>query len=111
MFLKLLVSMCAILMSAYVLPGILVMNIWTALWLAIFLAVINITLKPVLIIFTLPINILTIGLFTFVINACLILLASSVIKGFEVASFWEAFLFSIIMSIFAFILHKITGSK
>lgn len=108
---KWLISVAAILISAYLLPGIIVAGSWAALWLALFLGVINVILKPILIILTLPINILTLGLFTFVINAGLILLASSVIKGFEVYGFWQAMLFSIVLSLTSYLLHKVFGTK
>jgi putative membrane protein len=96
---------------AFLLPGITVASFWTALWLALFLGVINIVLKPLLIILTLPINILTLGLFTFIINAALILLSETVIKGFEVDGFLWALLFSIVLSVFSYVLHKIFGTK
>ena len=67
-------------------------------------------LKPLLILITLPINILTLGLFTFVINALLVLLASSVIKGFEVSGFWTAMLFSVVLSVVSYILNKLVKS-
>jgi len=67
LLLKWLVSAGAILMAAYLIPGITVGGVWTALVLAIVLGLINITLKPLLVIITLPINLLTLGLFTFII--------------------------------------------
>lgn len=97
----------AILISAYFIPGVVVNGIWAALWLALFLGVINIVLKPILIILTLPINILTLGLFTFVINALLILLSATVIKGFTVSGFWVALLFSVVLSIISYVLNAI----
>ncbi|MCK4554717.1 phage holin family protein [Candidatus Parcubacteria bacterium] len=105
--LKWLIMAVSILISAYIISGVAVSGIWAALWLAVFLGVINIILKPILIILTLPINILTLGLFTFVINASLILLASSVIKGFEVSGFWVAVLFSIVLSIISYALNSL----
>jgi putative membrane protein len=83
----------------------------TALWLALFLGIINMALRPILILITLPINILTLGLFTFVINALLVLLSSSVIKGFEVNGFWTAMLFSIVLSIISYLLNIIFATK
>ncbi|MCG2695474.1 phage holin family protein [Candidatus Parcubacteria bacterium] len=109
--LKWLVTAAAILITAYLLPGVSVSGLWAALWLAVFLGIINIIIKPILIIFTLPINILTLGLFTFVINALLILLASSVIKGFEVSGFLAAFGFSIVLSIISYVLNSLFKQK
>ncbi len=111
LLLKWLISAAAILISAYIIPGIMVTGFWAAFWLALFLGVINVILKPILIILTLPINILTLGLFTFVINACLILLASGIIKGFEVHGFWWAMLFSIVLAIVSYLLYKVFGTK
>ncbi len=96
LLLKWLVTALAILISAYIIPGIAISGVWAALWLAVFLGIVNVILKPILILITLPINILTLGLFIFVINALLILFSSFVIKGFEVDGFWQAMLFSII---------------
>jgi len=97
--------------GAYLLTGVTVSSFWAALWVALFLGLINVTLKPILVILTLPINILTLGLFTFIINAVLIILASSVIKGFYVSGFWTAILFGIILSIISYLLNKILNPK
>lgn len=101
----------AILITAYVIPGVVVAGAWAALWLALFIGVINVTLKPVLVLLTLPINIITLGLFTFVINALLILLSASVIKGFSVDGFWIAMLFSLCVSIVSYVLNRLFGLK
>ena len=105
--LRWLISTIAILISAYLIKGVSVASFWTALWLAFFLGLVNITLKPLLLVLTLPINILTLGIFTFVINASLILLASSIIKGFEVNGFWTAVLFSIVLSVVSYLLNTL----
>ena len=101
----------AIILTGWILGGVNVASFWTALWLALFLGLINVTLKPILIVLTLPINILTLGLFTLVINAVLILLAETVIKGFTVDSFWWALLFSVVLAIMNFVLSKLFGGK
>lgn len=93
------INALAILLAAYLLPGITVGGFGTALILSIVLGIINAVLKPILIILTLPINILTLGLFTFVINALMVMLAASVLKGFSVANFWWALLFSLVLSV------------
>jgi len=111
LLLKWLVSASAIILSSYIITGVEITNFWSALWVSLFLGLINVTLKPLLIILTLPVNILTLGLFTFVINASLILFASSVIKGFEVQGFWIAMLFSFVLSAINYLLHKIFGTK
>lgn len=96
---KLLINTLAIILAAYVLPGIDVEDSWRAFLVAALLAVLNVTVKPLLIIFTIPITILTLGLFLLVINAVIILIAGSIIPGFTVTGFWWALLFSIVMSV------------
>jgi putative membrane protein len=82
-----------------VLPGINVINYWTAVVIALVLALLNAILKPILIVLTFPITILTFGLFLFVINAVIIIICDKFIGGFEVDSFWWALLFSILVSV------------
>lgn len=109
--LRWLILTLAILISAYLIPGVALGGFWTALWLALFLGIINVTLKPILILLTLPINILTLGLFTLVINALMVLLATTVIKGFDVHSFWTALLFSVVLSIVSYLLNTLFRAK
>lgn len=91
---------------SYILKGIKMDSFWTAIILAIVLALLNALLKPILIILTLPITIVTFGLFLFVINAGMILLAEKIIDGFKVEGFWWALLFSLLLSIVTSILYK-----
>jgi putative membrane protein len=97
--------------AAYVIPGVTVNSFFSALWVALFLGIVNLLLKPFLILITLPINILTLGLFTFVINGFIILFASSVVKGFQVSGFWVAVLFSIVLSIINFLMNLLIGAR
>ena len=94
-----LVYALAIGISAYFLPGIGVDSVTTALLVAVVLGLINAILKPILTILTLPINILTLGLFSLVINALLVLLAAQVVPGFRVDGFWWAMLFAVVLSV------------
>jgi putative membrane protein len=94
-----------ILACSYVFPGIHVANFWAALLTAVVLGLINLIFRPILLLLTLPINILTLGLFTFVINALLILLASALVPGFQVASFWWALLMALVLSVANSLLH------
>jgi putative membrane protein len=80
----------------------------SALITAVVLGGINLLIRPVILFLTLPINILTLGLFTLVINAVLVLLASAVVPGFQVASFWWALLFSIVLTIVNSVLHRLS---
>jgi putative membrane protein len=91
---------------SYILSGVHIDTFWTAIILAIVLAILNAIVKPVLIFLTLPITIVTFGLFLFVINAGMILLAAKFVKGFEVDGFWWALLFSLLLSIVTSVLYK-----
>ncbi|EKE19407.1 MAG: hypothetical protein ACD_9C00028G0001 [uncultured bacterium] len=101
----------AIMITAYLLPGIILKSFFVALVVAVVLGLFNTILKPILIVLTLPINILTLGLFTLVINAGLIMLTSSVVSGFHAKSFWWALLFSLILSLVNAILHQFEPRK
>ena len=104
---RLLVNSLAILITAYLLPGVQLDGFLPALITAIVLGLINTFVKPVLVILTLPITILTLGLFLLVINAVVILLTSALVPGFYVNGFWWALLFSLVLSIVNWILHSI----
>ena len=93
------VSALAILAAAYLLPGVHVGSFIAALVAALVLGIINAVLKPILLILTLPINIMTLGLFTFVINAVVIMLAANLVPGFSVDGFLWALIFSIVLSV------------
>lgn len=96
---KWVLSAVAVLIAAYILPGVAVTSFWTALIVAAILAVLNSILRPILVILTIPITIVTLGLFLLVINALIILLTDSLISGFEVSNFWWALLFSLLISV------------
>jgi putative membrane protein len=81
----------------------------TALIVAVVLGLLNIFIKPILVLLTLPVTIITLGLFLFVINAFIILLCSKLVDGFKVDSFWTALIFSIILSVCQSIAYKIIG--
>ncbi len=89
----------SILLTALLLPGIEVSDFMAALWAALGLGIINAVLKPIVMLLTLPINMLTLGLLTFVINALLVLFAAHLVPGFAVNGFWWALLFSLVLSI------------
>jgi len=94
-----LVSGLAIVISAYLLPGVRVAGFFAALVTALILGLINAFIRPVLILLTLPLNILTLGLFTLVINALLVMLAAAVVPGFSVRGFWWALLFGLVLAV------------
>lgn len=105
------VSAAAIALTAYFLPGVAVTGIAAAFIAAFVIGFLNALIRPILLIITLPINILTLGLFTFVVNALLILLAAQIVPGFAVSGFWTAIFFSIILTIVHGIFHALSGDK
>ncbi len=109
--LKWLLSALAIIIAAYILPGVAVAGLWSALVLALVLGLLNALIKPLLIILTLPVNILTLGLFTFVINALMVLLAASIVKGFVIGGFFNALLFSLVLTLLQELLELIRRRK
>jgi len=96
--LNFIITSLLILVLAKFLPGIYVTSWWSALGVAIVLALLNLLVKPVLIFFTLPLTLVTLGLFLLVINAVIVILASKIVTGFQVSGFWYALLFSIVLS-------------
>ena|SRR5258708_39179224 len=101
------VSALAILVTAYLLPGVHVSSFSAAFVAALVLGIINAFIKPLLLILTLPINILTLGLFTLVVNALVIILTANLVPGFKVDGFWWALFFSIVLSIINSFLHRL----
>ena len=106
LLLKILLTAAAVLIIAHFLPGVSVENYTSALIVAVVLGILRVTVKPILVILTFPVTILTLGLFLLVINALIIMLADNLIGGFYVAGFWTALLFSLILSIFQSILYS-----
>jgi len=95
-----------------VLSGIHVRDFWTAIVFAVVLAILNTFIKPILVVLTLPVTIVTLGLFLFVINAILVLLASKFVTGFGIDSFWWGLLFSLILSfVTAFVNNELDKDK
>ena|SRR5215469_17260012 len=91
---------------AHILRGIHIDSFWTAIVFAVILAILNIFVKPLIILLTLPVTILTLGLFLFVINAIVVLLASRFVNGISIASFGWALLFSLLLSVVTSILDR-----
>jgi putative membrane protein len=100
----------ALLVVAYILPGIVVASFWSAMWAALVLGLINMLVKPLFVLLTLPITIVTVGLFLFVINALMFWLAGSMLKGFQVNGFWwavgGALLYSLISGFLTNLINK-----
>lgn len=101
----------AIILASYLIDGIQVQGFFSAFFAAAVLGILNAFFRPILILLTLPINILSFGLFTFVINAMLLKMASSVIPGFDVHGFWAAVFGSLVMSIVNWILSSLISPQ
>lgn len=110
-FVRWLVLTGAIIIAAYLVDGIQVSGFFSAFFAAAILGVLNAFFRPVVVILTLPINILSLGLFTFVINALMLKLASGVIPGFEVFGFWSAVFGSLLISIVSWILSSFINEQ
>jgi putative membrane protein len=108
---RLLVTALAAMLTAYILPGVSIKNFTSALILALVLAILNLLVKPILIILTLPVTIITLGLFLLVINAIIILLAAKLVKGFSVDGFFWALIFSVVLTVVSGIMHSIAGGE
>jgi putative membrane protein len=104
--LRIIISAVVAFALSYILSGVHIQSFVSALILAVVLGLLNIFVKPLLIILTLPITIFTFGLFLFVINALIILLAAKFVTGFRVDGFWWALLFSLLLSILTSFLYK-----
>ena len=109
--LRLILTAVAVLIAAYLLPGVQVDGFFTAFILAVVLSILNVLVKPVFILLTIPLTFLTLGLFLLVINAIIILMVDGLVAGFYVEGFWWALLFSLLLSLLNAVLADITGSK
>lgn len=105
---QLLINAIAVFITGYILPGVRLNDFVTAVVVAVVLGVINLFIKPVLIFLTLPVTVLTLGLFILVINAVVILIVDALVPGFEVSNFWWALLFSLVLTIVNSFLNSLT---
>lgn len=104
---KLILTALAAYFSAYITPGVEIRNFWSAIVVALVLMLLNSFVTPILEFISIPVTILTLGLFLFVINAVVILIASYLVGSFKVAGFWSALLYSAIFSVVSWILEMI----
>ena len=109
LLIRIFITAILVLIIAHFMKGVIVDEFTTALTVAIVLALLNFFVKPILVLFTLPITFFTLGLFLLVINAIIILLCAHFIKEFKVDSFWTAMLFSIVLSLSQSLIFKLTG--
>lgn len=103
---KLLVCSVNVFILAYIIPGVAIVDFFTAIVVAFVLSLLDAIVKPLLILLTLPATILTLGLFLFVINATIILIDAHFVHGFEVKSFWHALFFGALLSFFNSVVHR-----
>ena len=96
---KILISSISVIVSAYLLPGINVADFFVAVMIAVILSLLNVTVKPLLVLFTLPLTVISLGLFLLVINATIILIAGGIVPGFMVDGFWWALIFSLVLTV------------
>jgi len=111
LILRFLLSGVAVVLTSYLLPGVHVKDYWAALLVAVLLSIVNVIIKPILIIFTIPLTVFTLGLFLLVINALMILLVDSWVDDFMVDGFWWALAFSLILSIFNSMFGDLTKER
>ena len=106
MLTRLLVSMLALFVTAAIIPGITINGIWAGFFAALILGVVNGIIKPVFTILTLPLTILTLGLFLFVVNGLMLMLAAAFVPGFSISGIFSAIFGSIIIGILSGWMHK-----
>jgi len=105
---RLLLSTLTVMIAAYLVPGIVVADLMTGVIVAVVLGVVNMVIKPILHIVSLPLTIITLGLFSLVINGLMVMLVSLLVPGFEVAGILSAILFSIVVSLVGTFLNSLT---
>lgn len=106
-----LVSAIALAITAWIIKGIEIHGIFSLLIATLVLGILNAIIRPILLILTLPINILSLGIFTFVINAIMLKITASVVEGFEIHGFWAAFVGAIFMSIISTLLTYFVSDR
>lgn len=97
----------AMLFTAWLVPGISFTGFMPAMFAAFVMGLVNIFIRPILLLLTLPLNILTLGLFTLIINALMLLLIAKLVDGFTVHGFWAAFFGSIVLSILSIFINRL----
>jgi putative membrane protein len=110
LIINILVSAVAVLVTGRLLSGVTISGFGTAVAVAVVLGLVNAVLGRILLILTLPLNVLTLGLFTFVIIGGLVMLTAALVPGFKVASFWWALGFALVLAVVNSALHALTGA-
>jgi putative membrane protein len=109
--LKFILIAMAVMGIAWLIPGVVVASFVSALWVALILSILNLILKPILIILTIPVTILTFGLFLLVINGLIIWITSSLLSGFHVPTFGKAIIFSLLLSAGTYLIELIISNR
>ncbi len=108
---RILVTSVLVILLSYFMNSVHIINVFAAVKVAVVLALLNTFIKPILVFFTIPITLLTLGLFLLVVNAMIIMLCDHFLDDFRVDTFWTAFFFSIILSISQSVVYKFTDEK
>ncbi|HMI08677.1 MAG TPA: phage holin family protein [Flavobacterium sp.] len=111
LIIRILVTAVLVMVIAHFMPGVTVATFGTSVIVAIVLGLLNIFVKPILVLLTLPVTILTLGLFLLVINALIISLCAKIVDGFRIETFLTAVIFSIILSVLQSVLFSLTDEK
>jgi len=111
LLISILLNTFAVLITSYVLAGVHIENFWSALAVAVVLGIINAVLRPIIFILTLPINILTLGLFSFVIMGGLVYLVSFIVPGFTLDNFWWAIAFALVVALINWFFNALVPKK
>ena len=109
--LKILITAFIVVALAHLLPGVAIQNYFTGILVAAVLGLMNLIVRPIIVLFTLPVTIVTLGLFLLAINAFIVLMVDGLIGGFVVDGFWWALLFSILLSFFQAVLFSVFEEK
>jgi len=105
------INAVAVYATAYLLDGIYVKSFWAALIVALILGLVNVVIKPILVFFSMPFIVLTLGLFLLLINASMLYISSQVVAGFALAGFWPAVIGSIFISVISWVLSALFNTK
>ncbi len=105
---KLFILAIAVFVASYIIPGVTIDSVTSLIVISIVLGIVNAFIKPILVFLTLPLTVLTLGIFLLLLNGILVLLVSSIVPGFYVATFFSAILFSIVVSLVSSLLSKVS---
>lgn len=107
MLAKLIITMAALFITSYILPGMSIQGLFAGFVAALILGIANVIIKPIFIVLTLPLTLITMGLFLFVVNGLMLWLSAAIVPGFFIAGFWTAVFGSIILSIVTWFLNSV----